>query len=693
MNLETGVTEIRGIGPKKAQSLESMGIRTVRDLMYLFPRGYEDRSNTTDIADLDEFIPRVFKARVLRMRKNNYGARKSLLTLIVGDDSGTIEVVFFNARYLEKSFVTGEEYYFYGKLSYRNMTRQVVHPEHISVERAEAEGTATGILPVYPLTKGISQNEMRRWHSMLKDLYEQAEEYLNPEIVDRNKICRLSDAMSNIHFPKDRTSYAQAMYRLTFDELLVMQTGLQASRKSSRNSDGIAFTAEGEDEYIRSLPFPLTAAQERCVSEIMRDLEGPGVMNRLVQGDVGSGKTAVAEIAMFKCVRSGYQAVLMAPTEILAKQHYDGLKDSFAKHGITVGLLTGSMKAAEKSETLSGIADGSINIVVGTHAIIQPDVVFDNLGLVITDEQHRFGVNQRVKLKEKGSNPNVLVMTATPIPRTLAVVMYGDLDVSVIDELPPGRQQIKTQCLMKDSDRKKCYNFVEKQLAAGRQAYVVAPLIEESENLNVRSGRQVYMELKERFSEGNNLYSSDRESYNVAFIHGAMKQQEKDAIMECFSKGLIDVLVATVVIEVGINVPNSTVMVIENAERFGLAQLHQLRGRVGRGREQSYCFLIMGGRSEIALERGRVMEKSSDGFFIAEEDLRLRGPGEIFGTRQHGLPDLQLTDMSRHLKQMEAARTEARIILEDDPNLAKPVNSGLKERVTAMFGKDMTLTL
>ncbi|MFR9144082.1 MAG: ATP-dependent DNA helicase RecG, partial [Lentihominibacter sp.] len=430
-----------------------------------------------------------------------------------------------------------------------------------------------------------------------------------------------------------------------------------------------------------SMPYTLTGAQKRCIKEIEKDLECGKVMNRLVQGDVGSGKTAVAEIAMYKAVKSGYQAVLMAPTEILARQHFESISRAFKYHGIEVGFLTGSMKAADKRATLEKIKEGSFQIIIGTHAVIQPDVEFKRLGLVITDEQHRFGVRQRVKLKEKGRNPNVLVMTATPIPRTLSVVLYGDLDVSVIDELPPGRQKISTRSIGYEK-RDNCYDFVEKQLADGRQAYVVTPLIEESDVMDLRSAHKVAEELSKRFKE-----------YNVALIHGAMRQEDKDRIMEEFYHGLIDVLVATVVIEVGINVPNSTVIVVENAERFGLAQLHQLRGRVGRGPHKSYCFLIFEGDSEIARKRGEIMEASSDGFFIAEEDLKLRGPGEIFGTRQHGLPDLNISDLSRHLKIMEHAKKEAKVILEKDPVLESDENKGLKRKITKLFGENLTLDL
>ena len=463
---------------------------------------------------------------------------------------------------------------------------------------------------------------------------------------------------------------------------MTLETGLMASRMNERyEGEGPMFDDDGsEREFIDSLPYPLTKAQERCVREITADLISSKPMNRLIQGDVGSGKTAVAQTAMFKAVRSGYQAVMMAPTEILARQHYEGISRDFDAFGIKTGFLSGSMKASEKRQVLEDLANGSVQVLIGTHAVIQPDVVFDNLGLVITDEQHRFGVSQRIKLKDKGDMPNVLVMTATPIPRTLAVVLYGDMDVSVIDEMPPGRIPIITRCLTGDGARDKCYDFVERQIRQGRQAYVVTPLIDESEAMDARSVTQVYDELAKRFSR-------------TEMIHGAMKQAEKDDIMARFSAGEIDVLVSTVVIEVGINVPNAAVMVIENAERFGLAQLHQLRGRVGRGQWQSYCFLIIEGSSEVAEKRGKIMEESSDGFYIAEEDLKLRGPGEIFGTRQHGLPDMRLADMVKHMTVLNAARDEAKALLEADPHLEKPENAPLKRRVEKLFGEDLTLNL
>ena len=679
MDLRESVTSLKGVGPKKAEALKKLGISTMEDLVFFLPRSYEDRRNRVDISDAAEDQNSVVTGEVKLVVNDRYrGGRKQMLRLFVEDGTGSMEVVFFNAKYLQHSFRTGRKYTFFGKVTRNFGKMQMIHPEF-----SDADGMEDGILPVYPLTKGISQREMRTWQKSLKRAYSMAEDILSSEAVERNRLCSLSYALENVHFPQEKQKLLEAKYRLIFDELLILQTGLFMARQNVTDGrNGIAFSPEADTgRYIESLPYPLTGAQQRCVEEIERDLESSTAMNRLVQGDVGCGKTAVAEIAMYKTVKSGYQAVLMAPTEILAAQHFDGISRAFEAHGIRTAFLTGSLKAAQKREVLEQIATGEAQVIIGTHAVIQPDVDFSRLGLVITDEQHRFGVRQRVKLREKGENPNVLVMTATPIPRTLSVILYGDLDVSIIDELPPGRQQTVTRCI-KSEKRGECYDFVEQQLKQGRQAYVVTPLIEESETLDAKSAEQVAAELKKRFR-----------GYSVELIHGAMSQDEKDRIMESFSRGETDVLVATVVIEVGINVPNATVIVIENSERFGLAQLHQLRGRVGRGSHRSYCFLILDGGSEIAEKRGQIMEASSDGFFIAEEDLKLRGPGEIFGTRQHGLPDLAITDLSKHMKILEQAKEEAKAMLADDPALDAPEHSALRRRITKLFGEDLTLDL
>ncbi len=679
MELQDKITTLKGVGPKKAEAFARLGVDTVEDLIFTFPRIYENRKQIVPIADLREGEDALFEGEVSLITTGGFYRKRGsrVLKMLITDDTGSIEVVFFNAAYLAKTIHMGDRLAFYGKPSFNRDHLQVIHPEF-----EKAETVQTGILPIYPLTSGITQREMRRLQKLISPLYGEVESILSDETVKRNNLCGMEYAIKNVHFPEERQSYNEAKYRLVFDEFMTLETGLMASKMREDDYEkGTRFEDDGcENAFIEALPYSLTNAQRRCVKEIMADLTSERPMNRLIQGDVGSGKTALAQIAMYKAVRSGYQAVMMAPTEILARQHYEGLKSDFAAYGINTGFLSGSMKASEKRQVLQGLEDGTIQVLIGTHAVIQPEVEFRNLGLVITDEQHRFGVSQRIKLKDKGDRANVLVMTATPIPRTLAVVLYGDMDVSVIDEMPPGRVPVITKRASGAAERERCYEFVERQIREGHQIYVVTPLIDESEAMDARSAKQVYEELSKRFRR-------------TEMIHGGMKQAEKDEIMAGFSAGEIDVLVATVVIEVGINVPNATVMVIENAERFGLAQLHQLRGRVGRGKAQSYCFLIIEGQSELAEKRGEIMEKSSDGFYIAEEDLKLRGPGEIFGTRQHGLPDMRIADMVKHMNVLNAARDEAKALLEEDPHLLRPENQPLKRRVTKLFGEDLSLNL
>ncbi len=692
MRLQDPVTELRGVGPKKAEALSKLHIETVEDLIRLLPRTYEDRRQVTPIAQLQAGKTVTVMGRVEKLIDNYYRrGRKQMLRVLVSDDTGALDILFFNARFLKRAFQVGRTYAFYGTVTETGRGRSLVHPQFTPAEEREE-----GILPIYPLTRGISQREMRAWQRLAEEVYPQIEEDLPEEIIDGEftdgGLMDPASALRNLHFPEDRESYLRAKYRMIFDELFVLQTGILAVRNRSAAGRGIAFSREPlEEEYIRSMPFPLTGAQRRVVKEIMEDLVSDRAMNRLVQGDVGSGKTAVAQIAMYKAVRSGYQAVLMAPTEILARQHYQGIREDFSRHGIEVGFLSGSMKAAERRQVLDGLCDGSIHVLVGTHAVIQPEVSFKRLGLVITDEQHRFGVDQRIRLREKGGDsseePNVLVMTATPIPRTLAVVLYGDLDISVIDEMPPGRTPIATRST-DESHREDCYRFAQRQMEQGRQVYVVTPLIEESDSMDVRSAEAVAEELSTRFDGRHGCGF-----FCVALLHGNMKQAEKDRIMEEFHDGQIDLLVSTVVIEVGINVPNATVMIMENAERFGLAQMHQLRGRVGRGTSKSFCFLISQGSSEVARQRGEIMEKSTDGFFIAEEDLKLRGPGDIFGTRQHGLPALYIADLVRHAEILQEAREKAQKLVKEDPELGRPEHAALRSRVLRLFGGELSLDL
>ena len=589
-------------------------------------------------------------------------------------------LLFFNGRYLANYFNIGSEYTFYGKISLNNGRMQMAHPEF---HKAGDEEDVRGILPIYPLTEGMTQANMRKIQKEAICLADNVKEWLPDWIVEENNLCSPSYAIKNIHFPADERNIKEARYRMVFEELLTLQTGLFYIKKGmTGEQDGTVIDmAIDMSHFTETLPFRLTSGQLKVWKEIEKDLAAVRPMNRLVQGDVGSGKTAVAQMAMYKTVKAGYQAVMMAPTELLAKQHLASMKKVFDPLGIRTELLCGTMKSGEKEQVLKDLASGDIDILIGTHALIQPNVGFKGLGLVVTDEQHRFGVNQRTVLAEKGRNPNVLVMTATPIPRTLAVILYGDLDISVIDTMPPGRKPVRTFLRNADS-RDAIYDFVRQKAKEGRQAYVVAPLIDESENVDCRSAQEIYEELSSKYHD-----------LNIGLVHGAMKQEEKDRIMESFAAGKTDVLVSTVVIEVGIDVKNATVMIIENCERFGLAQLHQLRGRVGRGQHQSYCVLICGHESKIADRRNQIMCRSQNGFEIAEEDLKLRGPGEIFGTRQHGLPELNISDLIRHGDILEDVKKVAAKIIEADPVLSDPENTGIREKVKKMFGENIQLNL
>lgn len=675
MDLYGSAGQIKGVGPKKLIALNKLNIHTVEDLIFNYPRDYQDLSKITEISSLEINCNSLIKAKVDLIIKGNTGYKKrQTLKLLVSDDTGMLEIVFFNAKFIMDFFKINEQYDFYGKITEEYGKIKMVHPEYYKSFGNES----LGILPVYSLTFGISQSEIRKWQYEATLLITEIEDYLPKELIDRNRLCDLRYALMNIHQPEDGIKLREAKYRLIFDELFCLQTGILSmkSRDSSEIKSIIYSKKIDFKDYIKGLSFTLTVAQQRVLDEINMDMESMKPMNRLIQGDVGSGKTVIAEAAIYKAVKSGYQAALMAPTEILAKQHYQGLKRNFGPHGIRVGFLSGSMKAKERKETLLALEKGWIDVLVGTHAIIQIGVTFSKLGLVITDEQHRFGVHQRISLASKGENVDIMVMTATPIPRTLAVIIYGDLDISIIDELPPGRKEIITRGTTRKG-RAPAYEFLEKEIEKGRQAYVVTPLIEESQSLNVLSAEEVFDELKSKWK-----------NKNIEILHGDMKQVDKNRIMEDFYQGFIQILVATVVIEVGINVPNATIMLIENAERFGLAQLHQLRGRVGRGSDQSYCLLINNGKTELCKQRENIMVSSTDGFYIAEKDLELRGPGEFFGTKQHGLPDLKIADLIKHIKILNLVREEAKLLLKDDPNLTNISNELLKIKIEKMFKKE-----
>ena len=669
------IESLPGIGPKKASYLHHLKIRRVEDFLSYYPRDYEDRRTSRSIATLLEDETVVVTAVVRRVEAGGYrSGKKRTLRLLVEDESGTLEILFFRSSYLEHTLKKDQSYVFYGKVSRHAGHLQMVHPE---MERLDLN-PIFGLLPVYPLTSGITQREMRKWMGLaLKDMKEPAD-HLPLELRERNRLCDLGYALENIHFPENDQKRKEAKFRLVFEELLVLQLGLFSLRRRTTGAEGgIAFDSKVNfDEFLNSLPFHLTNAQLRVLTEIRRDMEAAKVMSRLIQGDVGSGKTILAAAAVYKAVKCGYQAGLMAPTEILANQHYEGLCTIFEPFGIRVAMLTGSMKKSEKDDVLLRLADGAIDFVIGTHAVIQPNVIFNKLGLVITDEQHRFGVEQRMILSAKGTQPDILVMTATPIPRTLAVILYGDLDISIIDEMPPGRLPVETWTAA-TSDRDSVYDYVATELKKGRQAYVVAPLIEESDSLDVRSATELHEEISRRLP-----------NFRIGLLHGAMRPAEKDLTMKAFLDGSLDVLVSTVVIEVGIHVPNATVMVIESAQRFGLATLHQLRGRVGRGKDRSSCILVTDGATELSRKRMDTTTHTNDGFVIAEKDLELRGPGEFFGVRQHGIPEFRIADLVKHVRILETVRQEAEFLIREDPELRFPDHQALGILVASLFAQE-----
>ena len=679
MQINDSISVLKGVGPKKVEIFRDMGIVTIEDLALYFPKSYEDRRTVTPISELKAGSDFLIQARIVnkRMGANRFN-KKTPLVLNVSDDSGMLEVIFFNGYFLNKLFDIGKEYVFYGRVT-ENLDRlQIVHPEFTI---AGSSDDIREIIPVYSLRQGISQKEMRRMQRDIKGVYSSIKEWIPEDIVKKNKLASLDFAISNMHFPSNAKKVLQSRYRLVFDELFTLETGLMYMKSDDSDVTGISIDVSKGDEFISKLPFELTSGQRESWNEIKDDLQKPKKMNRLLQGDVGSGKTIIAEAAMLSAAASGFQSVIMAPTELLARQHFDTFVKDLSDHEISPVILISSMKASDKRMAMESISSGKAKVIIATHAVLEENIVFKNLGLVITDEQHRFGVNQRRKLSGKGEGVNILVMTATPIPRTIAAILYGDLDISQIRTMPKGRKGIHTyKC--SQGERNRVFNFVEKEMKAGRQAYVVAPLIEDSESIDAKSANAIFDELQDRFDD-----------FNIKLVHGAMKSADKDKIMQDFASAKVDLLVSTTVIEVGINVPNASVMVIENAERFGLAQLHQLRGRVGRGSDDAYCFLMCYTDSELANARMDIMTGSMSGFDIAEEDLKLRGPGEIFGTRQHGLPQLKISDLLRHRDVLEAAMNSARELIERDSKLEKPESVMVKQKVKKMFGSDISIDL
>ena len=673
VDMNTDVRYVKGVGETRAKALEKLGIRTLGDLLSYYPRRWEDRSQIFPIRQLPEGQYACCRAMIAQPpRGTRIPGGRTLVQVRAVDDGGVLDVAFFNQGYRESSLHTGETYIFYGKADGGGIRRKMVNP---LLER-EGQQLLTGrIMPVYPLTAGITQIMMakavRQGLDACRDL---PEDVLPDEVRQAHRLCYAGFAYENIHFPASPEALDTARRRLVFEELFTLSCGLSLLRKRRENVQGPQCGPVDMEGFYGALPFPLTGAQKRAIGDAVGDMTSGRPMNRLCQGDVGSGKTMVAAACAWFAAENSWQSALMAPTEILARQHYENLQPLFTRFGMQCALLTGSTPAKERRAILAGLQSGDIDLCIGTHALLTEDVQYSRLGLVITDEQHRFGVDQRIKLAAKGADPDILVMTATPIPRTLAVIIFGDLDISVIDELPPGRMPVKTKAVSSRS-RKKVYSFAADMIKQGRQVYAVAPLIADSESVEALSAESLYEKLRSEYPQ-----------LRAGLVHGGMKQVEKDAAMERFAAHETDILVATVVIEVGINVPNACVMIIENAERFGLAQLHQLRGRVGRGKEQSYCFLITDPKSELGKERAKVIEETNDGFVIAEKDLRMRGPGDFFGTRQHGLPALGMADLVKHIGILNGLRPAVKEMLQADPHLRKPENALVAEGVQKLFG-------
>ena len=649
---ETELTALKGVGPRRAAQLAKLGAPTVGALLRCYPRSYEDWSSPQPIAQAAPGSPCLVKATVLRRpAAQRVRGGLTLYKTAADDGSAVMDLVFFNNPYLPNQLQEGREYLFRGKMGGTLLRRQMSAPEFLPA------GENLPVRPVYRLTEGLSNRMVTAAVARaLEMLPQQVRDPLPPDLRERCGLCGLREALVQIHRPDSREALERAKRRLVFEELLVLQLGLFLLRSRERAPAGTALPRDCTEEFFRLLPFAPTRAQRRAVREAVSDLRGGKPMNRLVQGDVGSGKTVVAAALCYMAAKNGAQAALMAPTEILAEQHYRSLSALLAPAGIPVALLTGSQGAASRRQTLEGLASGEIRLVVGTHALLGEGVRFARLGLVVTDEQHRFGVAQRAALASKGERPHLLVMSATPIPRTLALMIYGDLDLSVLDELPPGRQPVSTY-VIGSGKRRRALGFLQKQIDAGRQCYVVCPMVEEG--------------APELASVGSYAARLQQElpRARVGVLHGKMKPREKEAAMAAFAAGERDILVSTTVVEVGVDVPNATVMLVENAERYGLSQLHQLRGRVGRGAARSYCILVSDAQNEEAVARLQIMRRTNDGFRIADEDLRLRGPGDFFGSRQHGLPSLKIADLSGDMALLHLAQEEARALLREDPAL------------------------
>ena len=673
--LSDPITILKGIGPSKAKQFANLNIFTLGDLICHFPRGYEDRTKPVPIEKLEPDVPACFRAMVMNTPRTAH-VRKGLdITRVqVADTTGRLNLTFFNSKYVSDQLQYGKEYIFYGAVSGDFIGYNMTNPAFEALDSAPV--TTRRILPIYPLTAGLSNGAVLKAVRQALAICDTPPEIIPEEVRREYGILPADRAYEAIHEPASMAEAELAKKRLIFEEFFVFSAGLSLIRASRAEKKTAPYLNTDLSEFHAALPFTLTGAQSRAVGEIMADFRKGAPMNRLVQGDVGSGKTMVAAAAAFAAAKNGKQSALMAPTEILAEQHYQSLQKLFAPMGIRVALLTGSMKVKEKREVREAIAEGAVDLVVGTHALITDSTVFSDLGLVITDEQHRFGVSQRAKLSAKGNDPHLLVMSATPIPRTLALLMYGDLDVSILDELPPGREPVDT-FLVGESYRARINAFIRKQVQEGHQCFVVCPAVEENEELGIKAAT-VWAET---------LQQTVFPDLRIALLHGQMKGAEKEEAMAAFARGEADVMVATTVIEVGVDVPNATLMVIEDADRFGLSQLHQLRGRVGRGKAKSYCILTSHNKNQETLQRLKALCKTTDGFKIAEEDLKLRGPGDFFGSRQSGLPTFRVANLSCDLQTLKDAQAASARWIEESGTSDRPEAVALRGRIGELFAR------
>ncbi len=674
---DTPVRYLKGVGPKTAERFEKLGILTLSDLLCHYPRRYLDFSKPYSIAEAPADTECVVKAEVFAKPGGRIlpgGRRMERIT--AGDDVSSLEITWFNNPYAAQKLELGQEYYFQGIVTGGMLRRQMVNPQ----VRTDAQVKSSPFEAVYPQTEGLTSSAIAKCVRQLLPHAELLPDPLPSEMLKKYRLLSKADAVRAIHCPATEEEAFAARRRLIYEELLVLQLGIGRMKNHGAASTGAPMKKADASPFWESLSFSPTGAQRRAVEEILTDMSGETSMNRLLQGDVGSGKTLVAAAAIWACIRAGYQAALLAPTEILASQHAENLNRLLSPFGMRVALLTGGMKAAARRTTLAAIRNDEADLIVGTHAILSEGVEFARLGLAVVDEQHRFGVRQRGLLAEKAANPHLLVMSATPIPRTLGLLMYGDLDISILDELPPGRKPVKTRCIT-GKKRADLYGFLDREIDSGRQVYIVCPAIEDAGGSGLNAVKSYYEDIAK-------AYLPDR---RVGLMHGKLKPKEKAEVMDDFKSGRLDALVSTTVIEVGVDVPNATVMVIENAERYGLSALHQLRGRVGRGAAESWCFLVSDNASESVQKRLKFLCSTSDGFAVAQYDLETRGPGDFFGSRQHGLPTLQIADLMNDTRTLHAAQSEAVALLAEDPLLERPEHALLARQVEQMFDKAGTM--